>query len=210
METFEELSNEEAGKLVKHLFKYVNDLDPETDDKIIKLSFIPIKQTLKRDLKKWESKAKANKINGQKGGRPKNPKNPLGFEGNPKEPKKAVKVNVKDKVIVNVKVNDIYKKCILHFPERLIPTDEKIILKWKEEIEKLNRIDNIPFEWIVKIVQYARNDEFWKTNFLSLLKLRKKNSEGMKYIQVFYERMKAENERASKKNNLSHINFESE
>ena len=29
IESFEELSNEEAGKLVKHLFRYVNDLDPE-------------------------------------------------------------------------------------------------------------------------------------------------------------------------------------
>ena len=52
LETFEELDDAEAGRLVKHLFRYVNDLDPQTEDKLTKMTFIPIKQTLKRDLKK--------------------------------------------------------------------------------------------------------------------------------------------------------------
>jgi hypothetical protein len=29
MATFEKLTDEEAGRLIKHLFRYVNDLDPE-------------------------------------------------------------------------------------------------------------------------------------------------------------------------------------
>jgi hypothetical protein len=32
LETFEELTDEEAGKLVKHLFRYVNDQDPEAPE----------------------------------------------------------------------------------------------------------------------------------------------------------------------------------
>lgn len=52
--TFEELSDEEAGKLIKHIFKYVNDQNPVAEDKITKISFEPIKQQLKRDLAKWE------------------------------------------------------------------------------------------------------------------------------------------------------------
>lgn len=52
--TFEELSDEEAGKLVKHLFRYVNDQDPVAPDKLTKIAFEPIKQQLKRDLVKWE------------------------------------------------------------------------------------------------------------------------------------------------------------
>ena len=43
----EELSDEEAGKLVKHLFNYVNDKNPQTSDKLTKMCFIPIKQSLK-------------------------------------------------------------------------------------------------------------------------------------------------------------------
>jgi hypothetical protein len=54
-EIFQELSDEIAGKLIKHIFKYVNDENPEATEEIIKLLFIPIKQQLKRDLKNWES-----------------------------------------------------------------------------------------------------------------------------------------------------------
>ena len=78
LETFEELDDAEAGRLVKHLFRYVNDLDPQTEDKLTKMTFIPIKQTLKRDLKKHEVVVERNRENGAKGGRP---KKPLGYLG---------------------------------------------------------------------------------------------------------------------------------
>lgn len=54
IEQFESLSNEEAGKLIKHFFRYVNDLNPIPDDRITEIAFLPIKATLKRDLEKWE------------------------------------------------------------------------------------------------------------------------------------------------------------
>lgn len=43
-----------AGKLLKHLLRYVNDENPETDDPILKIAFEPIKRQLKRDLQDWE------------------------------------------------------------------------------------------------------------------------------------------------------------
>jgi hypothetical protein len=52
--TFEELEDDEAGRLIKHLLRYVNDLDPVADDKLTKIAFEPIKQQLKRDLKEWD------------------------------------------------------------------------------------------------------------------------------------------------------------
>lgn len=51
---FESLKDSEAGKLIKHFFRYVNDLNPEPPDKLTKICFEPIKQQLKRDLVKWE------------------------------------------------------------------------------------------------------------------------------------------------------------
>lgn len=51
---FEQLSDEEAGKLIKHFFRYVNDLNPEPPDRLTQIAFEPLKQSLKRDLKKWE------------------------------------------------------------------------------------------------------------------------------------------------------------
>lgn len=55
IETIEELTNEEAGLLLKHILRYVNDLNPVCEDKNVRLAFIPIKQQLKRDLVNWET-----------------------------------------------------------------------------------------------------------------------------------------------------------
>ena len=90
---FEMLTDEEAGKLIKHLFAYVNNKDTELEDRLLKLTFEPIKLQLIRDNKKYEAICERNRNNGIKGGRPpkKNPKNPVGYLGtqnNPEKPKK--------------------------------------------------------------------------------------------------------------------------
>jgi len=70
LHTFEGLTDEEAGRLMKHYLRYVNDLNPEPPDRITGLLFEPIKLQLKRDLAKWNEikgkrseagKASANK-----------------------------------------------------------------------------------------------------------------------------------------------------
>ena len=66
--TFEQLTDAQAGRLVKHLFRYVNDQNPSAPDKITSIAFEPIKQQLKRDLKKWEKYIEKQKENGKKGG----------------------------------------------------------------------------------------------------------------------------------------------
>jgi hypothetical protein len=66
-ENFESLSDEEAGRLIKHFFKYVNDEDPVPVDRITEISFIPLKNALKRDLKKWELELERRSINGRLG-----------------------------------------------------------------------------------------------------------------------------------------------
>jgi len=89
---FDKLTDEEAGRLIKHIFSYVNDENPNPVDRITDLSFEPIKLQLKRDLIKYESIVNRNKSNGSLGGRPKTqeePKKPTGLFGNPIKPKKA-------------------------------------------------------------------------------------------------------------------------
>lgn len=51
---FQALPDEIAGKLIKHVFAYVNDRNPSSDEYVITALFEPLKATLKRDLKKWE------------------------------------------------------------------------------------------------------------------------------------------------------------
>jgi hypothetical protein len=59
-ETFEALPDDIAGKLIKHIFAYVNDENP-TADYVITAVFANIKNTLKRDLKKWEDQQEQRK-----------------------------------------------------------------------------------------------------------------------------------------------------
>jgi len=105
-ELFDQLSNDKAGELIKHIFKYVTDENPINSDALINMAFTSIKQQLKRDLKKWEKRAESSRLNGLKGGRPK-AKLTQETQQVISEPRKPVK----DTVTVNVKVKDIkYRK----------------------------------------------------------------------------------------------------
>lgn len=67
-ETFDSLPDDKAGQLIKHLFAYVNDENPQTDDILIKAVFANIRQQLKRDLKKWEHTSTQRSDIGRLGG----------------------------------------------------------------------------------------------------------------------------------------------
>jgi hypothetical protein len=104
---FDQLTNDKAGELIKHIFSYVNDESPESKDIIINLAFTPIKQQLKRDLKKFESKKVARIEAGRLGGLAKASK---ASDAKQKLANLAVNgtvtVNVKDNVTVNDTVID--------------------------------------------------------------------------------------------------------
>lgn len=53
--TVKKLSDEQAGKLFKHILSYVNDENPCLTDILLEVAFEPIKQSLKRDLRKYET-----------------------------------------------------------------------------------------------------------------------------------------------------------
>jgi hypothetical protein len=65
-ELFNDLPDEVAGKLIKHIFSYVNCENPETDDLLLKVAFSSVKQALKRDLKKWDAQLKQRSEAGKK------------------------------------------------------------------------------------------------------------------------------------------------
>lgn len=53
--TVSELPDELKGKLFQLILDYVNDLNPEPTDLILKIAFNPIKQQLKRDLSDYDA-----------------------------------------------------------------------------------------------------------------------------------------------------------
>jgi len=65
-EVVDKLPAEDAGKLFKLILDYVNDLNPEPEGLLLEIAFEPIKQQLRRDLKKWEDiigkRSKAGKL----------------------------------------------------------------------------------------------------------------------------------------------------
>jgi len=65
--TIEKLPNEDAGELFKHILRYVNDKNPTTENILVDVTFEPIKQQLKRDLKAWEGSKEEKSIAGIKG-----------------------------------------------------------------------------------------------------------------------------------------------
>ena len=64
---FNGLDDDEAGRLIKHIFAYINDRQP-VPDKITKIAFEPIKQHLKRDLEEWNTVIEKRSKSGRLGG----------------------------------------------------------------------------------------------------------------------------------------------
>ncbi len=155
MEIFEELSDEEAGQLVKHLFKYVNDLDPVCEDKLIRTNFISIKQSLKRDLKKWDKYIEKQTINGQKGGRPKKPKETQKTQAFISKPKKADSVSVS--------VNASTKESFMLFKHQISQKDHE---SWRESFYILFKLKPKTLETILdKFINHAIAGETNYTSF---------------------------------------------
>lgn len=105
---FNQLPDEIAGRLIKHIFAYVNDEQPVTDELIINIAFEPIKQCLKRDLCRWKEYLDKQSVNGKKGGRPKKPNESEITQAFLEKPKKAdsVSVSVNDSVNDNDKIKN--------------------------------------------------------------------------------------------------------
>ena len=122
LHTIDLMPDENAGKLFKHILKYVNDLNPEADDLITKLSFEPIKQQLKRDLCKWEDKSinrsESGRLGGLKSGearRSKTKQNEANALNSKQNEHVSVSVNVNDNVILEPKVLTDFDKAFDEF-----------------------------------------------------------------------------------------------
>lgn len=91
------------------------------------------------------------------------------------------------------------------FPSELIlKLSKKDGLNWIDTIDKLIRIDNYSYQQIEDAVSFARTNDFWKGNFLSVLKLRKKK-DGISYIDLFLNKLEAsKSTQNNKSTSISH------
>jgi len=136
IEIFKQLQKDKAGELIKHIFAYVNDENPITEDLIINLAFTPIKNQFKRDLDKWENTRKKRSEAGKASAEARRNKKEQSLTKSTsvksvKQTSTKSTVNVKDNVNVNVNVN---------VNDILINKDKEFIfnewLSYRKEIKK--------------------------------------------------------------------------
>ena len=196
------------------------------DEFWLQLVMEPFINQFKRDDAKYEERAERNRINGSKGGRPNNPQEPRETQITQSvisQPKKADNDNDNDNDSVsdsdngsvsvnnnNTKPEKVFSADGLAFanwfnkelkPDSVKPTDADL-KKWAATYDDLIRIDGKTKEQIANAVKWARNDDFWSKNFLSPLKLRSKNRDGVKYIDVFIERSLVPEKKETPKANI--------
>ena len=155
--TVRKLRKEDAGDLFLHILEYVNDNNPTTENPIVDIAFEPIKQSLKRDLKKYEQRAERSRENGKKGGRPKKPKKPSGLIQNPTEPKKPDSVS--DSVSVNVDKQVIFNRWIDYRKEIKKPIKAESTLN-----NLVKKFNNKPIEEVEYVVN-ASIENGWQGLF---------------------------------------------
>lgn len=155
-ETLDELSNEEAGELFKLISDYVNDLDPEPEGKLMRVTFKPIKAQLKRDLQKWSGiiakRSRAGKISAIQ-------KEILStsVEQCPTDSTVNVNVNVND----SVKWDKLIEAFNLIFEKRAKVISEPIRKKYRARLK-----EGYTKKDIIKAMREARKDDYHKeTNF---------------------------------------------
>ena len=95
LRVLDELSDEQSGRLfrcVKAYFEGDKDtMESLLADIVIRVAFVPFRESFDRNRKKYEAVCERNRKNGEKGGRPKetkeNPENPVGFSETQQNPK---------------------------------------------------------------------------------------------------------------------------
>lgn len=192
-EVFNELSNEDAGQLIKHIFSYVSDENPISENPLVKLSFILIKAQLKRDLVKYEEK----KIQWSEAGKASAEKKRLLKELNDRATVSTVVDSVStvstvnDNVNVTVNVNDIKKekeKEYRKFAHLKISFSE--VEKIKAQGYLQNQIDGI----LDSIENYKKNTSYTSLYLTALKWLKKeypsvvsKSTENIEYNYKFFD-----------------------
>ena len=169
--TVEKMDNETAGEFFKHYLRYINDLNPKSDNPIVDITFEAVKQNLKRDLVKWEERAEKSRLNGKLGGRP---KSQITQQVNlkPKKPV-TVTVTVKDKVTDTVNENKdkeaVFKKTLLTFQDKFdVELLKEFFYYWTEKSDNGKKMrfelsKNQPFNTARRLSTWKKNENKFGT-----------------------------------------------
>lgn len=85
-------------------------------------------------------------------------------------------------------VEKAYEHFVQLFPKRYRPKTPATIEKWKVCLDRIERIDGYDLRKVYEVCKGLRQDQFWSENFLSVLKLRNSDKNGIRYVDRFMER----------------------
>jgi hypothetical protein len=156
--TVEKLSDMDAGQLLKHLLRYVNDQNPKTENPLVEIAFEPIKQQLKRDLVKFED-VKVKRSEAGKAGATKRWQEIANAN---KGIQTIANIAVNDNVNDNVISKDIYTKQKFIFLSALIDYgfDEKLSKEWMQVRKQKQAVNTeTAFNKFIKQVEIHGGDK---------------------------------------------------
>ena len=91
----------------------------------------------------------------------------------------------------NITQTEKMQKAFPHFVDlfdlRYQPKTDVQIKSWQVVLDRCVRIDKYSLDEVYLAVKNVRNNEFWKNNFLTLLKLRNHDKNGIMFIHRFIE-----------------------
>lgn len=80
-----------------------------------------------------------------------------------------------------------YKHFFQLFPSKYQPNTKTQLEKWVDVLDKIERIDKYDLKEVYLACKYFREHDFWSNNFFTILKLRNKDKNGIKFIHRFMD-----------------------
>lgn len=159
----DQLPDDIAGRLFKHIFAYVNDEDPVSDELILNIAFEPIKTQLKRDLVKWSNQTEQRRQAGLKSAEMRK-RNATEF--NERSISSTDNVNVS--VSVNDNVSDNVSESVI-----LLKKETKSIFSFERSLIDYGFDKQLVTDWLkVRKTKKATNTETAYKNFIAELEQR--------------------------------------
>lgn len=158
--TLRKMPKDKVADLFLTIVAYVNDENPEVNDPLVDIVFEPIKQQLKRDLKKWDKKRK--KLS-QAGKASANKRQQMSTNVEQAEQMSTVTDNVIDTVNVTV-TDNVNGTVILYRIEECLQislNDERWVKANKTNREELEVFNS----YLEQVSEYTKNPKDYKSHF---------------------------------------------
>jgi len=205
----DEMSDEQAGKLMKTILKYTNNLEIDDLDQLTKVVFSKIKKTMDADDVKYREICDKRKKAIQERYKKKDTnvynwiqKNTNVYKDTDMYYDTDTDTDTDTEYSSNTKE---YNKEIFSLVEEFTNIKEKVYNETQAVIKKMGResyldsqyktIEKLIRAWhtlekIEKVAIFCTKDQFWKEQVKSLSKLDKTNKEWVKYINVLLDKIK--------------------